>query len=355
MGSVTVVGSSTIGRRTARILAEFREGFGLENVFLVKRAGDKGKITHRSVLHELVAGGVRLATWPDMIPAFESQRFKPMGVEDAIGGSTVIIDCTDNALALQEELYRKYDDGTRRFIAQGAEHGFGKITCLGVDDDQSLAEVWLQNASCNDHSAVTAIRILQKAGADLVLVVAGFNRRDTDRGNPKVCTGPSFSDFDDDEYGTHHGGDVGRLLPGLRIVTDAMKLPVQGMHSPHLWAIGREEKPLTKAQILEAMEAYQLASITDEKCMAPIDQWGCEHGLLGGVFALAVFVRGQVKVFDTPLGHLYHLGWFTPQVVNVTPTNVIRTLQWMHRVDLAEATRLFQPVEERYFRRHIDV
>jgi len=129
---VHIVGTGTIGEPLIGLLTDFRDRLGIDEVTFHKRTpleSDRAKIKH------LMDRGVKLATDDGVRKDFEALGHTvSFESREALERAAVIIDCTPAGNRNKAEIY-DHLSGTKGFIAQGSEFGFGKPYARGVNDD----------------------------------------------------------------------------------------------------------------------------------------------------------------------------------------------------------------------------
>ena len=130
--NVMVIGTGTIGEPLIGLLAEHKDALGLDNVVFFKRtplSDEKGKV------EALLRKGAKIVSTSDALSDFKQLGFTDIeDVENAYEDVDVIIDCTPSGNDNWENIYSSLDQ-SKRFMAQGSEHGFGPFFAWGINND----------------------------------------------------------------------------------------------------------------------------------------------------------------------------------------------------------------------------
>jgi len=160
--NILVVGTGTIGEPLIGLLAEHKPALGIDNVYFFKRTPlteERGKV------EALQRKGAELVTKTETIADFKTLGFDAGDVANAYLDSQVIIDCTPTGNDNWDRVYSKLDP-SKRYLAQGSEHGFGPFFAWGINNDLLTTDInkYLV-ASCNTHNMASIVKTFaQDAG-----------------------------------------------------------------------------------------------------------------------------------------------------------------------------------------------
>lgn len=315
---VFVIGTGTIGEPLIGLLCDFAEQLGIDEVWFNK----KTPLTDEwAKVKALVDRGGMLCTAQETVSAFEGQGFTVTSTtEEAVAAATVVIDCTaKSGLEHKETLFSRYDDGSRLFVAQGSEHGFGKPYVRGANDSALVhGEDWfIQVMSCNTHNIVVLLRAVARAFEDPTNLVSGrfmMMRRanDTSQDGGSIPA-PQAGKHDDPKWGTHHARDAGAVCQTMGfepdIFSSAAKFNTPFMHMIWWQMILKEE--ITVEEVVRRLEADRRICLTEKKSANRIFSFGREHGHYGRILSQTVIPEFSVTVL--PNGHEVIGEAFTPQ------------------------------------------
>lgn len=337
--TVHVIGTGTIGEPLVALLARHRKELGLDEVTFYKHTPRK---EDRPMLRILEGLGARLSVAKETKKEFDQLGLRPAFVhEDALARARVVIDCTpeDSGLENKERLYKPLDDGSRRFLAQGSEAGFGKRYALGVNDDAiDDGDRFVHVVSCNTHSIANVIQNAGlRAGGGLEWGHFVCIRRASDVNEEKGIGAPTV-DKHGEEHGTHHAEDVHELFKtrgdALDVFSSALKLPTQYMHTLHFHL--RTRNTVTRDAVLKAFKEDPYAALTDKRSTNRVFSFGRDHGFFGRILNQTVVCSSTVAA----KGDREVVGFaFTPQDGNALLSNVamaVRTVDpdgWKKRLD----------------------
>ncbi len=358
---VHVVGTGTIGEPLIGLFARHRTEFGLDGVTFYKHSP---RATDRPMVNALRALGAKLAVAAERAAEFEAIGLTPdLTQEEALEQAAVVIDSTpsDAGLENKERIYNKLNDGTRLFMAQGSEGGFGKKYAYGINDESLTPEdAFLHIVSCNTHNISVLLKTLgfkdaAAAGASESnkLVTEGrfvCIRRADDVGGQKLVLSPKVDKHKDATYGTHHAQDVANLYDttlnvDLNVFSSALKLPTPFMHT--IWFNLKLSEATTRENVIKALEANPLIGMTEKDMTNLVFSFGREHGPFGRVLSQTVVVAPSLHV--NAAGTEVTGFCFTPQDGNVLITNIAATLRYIHPQDWKKRfTAMDQYVKQEY-------
>ena len=248
---VHIVGTGTIGEPLIGILSTFAEQFGIDEVTFHKRTP---LVTDRSKVQVSCRNGAKLAVDKDRWSKFTEMGMAPsFEAEEAIERASVIIDCTPVGNENKEKLYNKYANNGRGFIAQGSEHGFGKMYARGINDRALVKgqDNFIQVVSCNTHNLAVLIDTIalgpeKEDNLDESRFVCMRRANDISQEGDFIPA-PEASKHDDKEFGTHQGRDAHELFkyPGLEFkylfIGAENEHPVHAHHPLQLAAQARDQ------------------------------------------------------------------------------------------------------------------
>jgi len=308
---VHVVGTGTIGEPLIGLFTDFRSGLGIDEVTFHKRTpllSDKSKLDH------LMARGAKLAVDQDMRHEFERLGHQvSYDSEEALERATVVIDCTP-AGNENKELYYSKLGGTRGFLAQGSEFGFGKPYARGVNDEalDYDEDRFVQIVSCNTHTITNILKTLCDEDWDGELKSGGSSKGfNLDRGHfvcmrranditqaSKFIPAPQVGTHKDEEFGTHHARDAYHLFQTLGLELDlfssAVKLNTQYMHS--LWFHLVMNRDIDLDEVVARFRSNMRVAMTEKKEANLIFSFGRDHGYYGRILSQVVVVEPSLTV-----------------------------------------------------------
>ncbi len=327
--NVLVVGTGTIGEPLVGLLCHFKDQLGIDEVMVHKRTP---LLIDRSKVVNLQRRGARLVADQDRVAEFEKLGVKVGSVTDeALEACRVIIDCTPSGNEMKEKWYRKYEDSTTLFLAQGSEFGFGKPYARGVNDLALVPgdDKYLQVVSCNTHNLSLLIATLGLADDGPENLVEGrfvcIRRANDISQDAKFVPSPEIGSHGDAKFGTHHARDAWHLFRtlgyDLNLFSSAMKLNSQLMHviQFHL----KVKRPVTKERLLERLIANDRIAMTHKKSANSIFSFGRDHGFYGRILNQTVVPYHGVHVSED--GQDITGFCFTPQDGNSLLSSVAAT------------------------------
>ena len=210
--NVMVIGTGTIGEPLIGLLAEHKDALGLDSVVFFKRtplSDEKGKV------EALLRKGAKIVSTSNALSDFKKLGFSDIeDVENAYEDVGVIIDCTPSGNDNWENIYSSLDQ-SKRFMAQGSEHGFGPFFAWGINNDvlENESNRYLI-ASCNTHNIASIVKTFAlDQNRELVEGQFVCLRRANDVSqNDSFSPSPTITKHSNQEFGTHHARDVLSLI-----------------------------------------------------------------------------------------------------------------------------------------------
>jgi len=300
--TVLVVGTGTIGEPLLGLLCNFKAQLGIDEVLFHKRTP---LLTDRSKVQNLLRRGAQLVTDEDRVGGFEQMGLRvERTTEEALESARVVVDCTPSGNTMKEKWYRKYEDGTDLFIAQGSEFGFGKQYARGINDEvlTSGQDKYLQIVSCNTHNLSVLIKILGLGDEGPDNLVEGrfiCMRRSNDISQDgNFVPSPQVGEHKDDRFGTHHARDAWHLYKtkgyDLKLFSSAMKINTQLMHimQYHL----KVRQPVTRDELIARIEADDRVAVTFKNTANSVFSFGRDHGFCGRILNQSVIPTDTMHV-----------------------------------------------------------
>lgn len=332
--NIHVVGTGTIGEPLIGILCVLRQQLGLDQITFHKATP---RMTDRAKVQVLVQKGAILAATPETTDAFRKMGLEPqMTHTEAIAQAKVIIDCTPVGNDNKTQIYSQFDDGSRVFIAQGSELGFGKPYARGINDSVLLRgeDRFIQVVSCNTHNIAVLIKTIAGVnGGPGMLDSARFvcMRRASDISQSgSFVPGPEVGKHDDENFGTHHARDAVFLFRTLGheldLFSSAMKLNTQYMHAIH-FAI-KVNRPLNVDEVIRRLRDERRVSVTDKKSAAQVFSFGRDHGIYGRILNQTVVSLPTLAVRK---GNEVFGFCFTPQDGNSLLSSISVAMWHLHK------------------------
>ena len=300
---VHVVGTGTIGEPLIGLLADYKEKFGIDEVTFSKKTPLK---TDRSKVRALQERGAKLCVEGEKYSEFKELEMTPAyEFEEAIARAGGVIDCTPDGSGIKNKknFYKKYEDNGAVFLAQGSEHGFGKMYAYGINDSKlEPSDKYVQIASCNTHNIAALVKTFAMESnngiEDCQLDYGRFLclRRSSDMSEDKgVVPSPHVEKHDDKEihpYGTHQAQDAVNLFDtmgyDLNLFSSAMKLSTQYMHS--IWFDLKLKNKITEKDVESKIKANPLVAVTQKQKASQVFSFGRNHGPYGRILNQTVIV-----------------------------------------------------------------
>ena len=337
--NVMVIGTGTIGEPLIGLLAEHKDALGLDNVVFFKRtplSDEKGKV------EALLRKGAKIVSTSDALSDFKQLGFADIeDVDNAYEDVDVIIDCTPSGNDNWENIYSSLDQ-SKRFMAQGSEHGFGPFFAWGINNDVLLND---SNryliASCNTHNIASIVKTFAlDQSRELVEGQFVCLRRANDVSqNDSFSPSPTITKHSNQEFGTHHARDVHELFAQegkeLNLFSSAIKLPTQYMHT--LWFTLRFTDTIQHEEIMENLYSSEFLMATEKMSSNKVFSFGRDHGYHGRLLSHGIVAEQSLHVKDNVLtGYC-----FTPQDGNALLSSVAGTVQHYYKDNWTEKMKTF--------------
>ncbi len=330
---VHVVGTGTIGEPLIGILCEQKSNLGIDEVTFHKHSPltiDKPKIDN------LIKKGARLSVLEDRVDTFKAVGLEPeFTLEEAIGRSSVVIDCTPggSGLSNKEKYYNKYSDRVKGFLAQGSENGFGKKYARGINDHViSSNDQFLQVVSCNTHNIACLVNTLALSIAPDNLLDGRFVciRRSNDISQTgSYVPAPTVNKHDHETYGTHHAEDAVGLFKtmdlDLNLFSSALKINTQYMHT--VWFNMKVKENTSKEKVIELLQNNDRIALTEHRSSNAVFSFGRDQGQYGRILNQTVVVEDSINVRnDNEISGFC----FTPQDGNSILSSIAATVKFLN-------------------------
>ncbi len=347
--NVLVVGTGTIGEPLIGLLCHFKAQLGIDEVIFHKRTP---LLTDRSKVQNLLRRGARLCTDSDRIPMFEKLGLKvDFETDEALEGCLVVVDCTPSGNAMKEQWYRKYEESTNLFIAQGSQFGFGKQYARGINDEvlKPGEDKYLQVVSCNTHNLSTLIKTFGVGDEGPENLVEGrfvCIRRSNDISQDNgFMPSPMVGIHPDERFGTHHARDAWHLYRtkgedyDLNLFSSAMKVNTQLMHVIHYHM--KVQKPVTQEELMKRVVDDDRIAITHKHTANGIFSFGRDHGFCGRILNQSVIPTDGLHVSED--GKLITGFCFTPQDGNSLLSSVAATVWGLYPETYEKIVQCLRP------------
>lgn len=328
--TVHVVGPGTIGAPLTSLVCEGASELGVDGVTFSKRTPRE---TDRPTVEALQEDGAQLAVKEDDWDEFQARGYAPdLTLEQALDAAQFVADCTPAGLDHKENWYVPRDDGSRTFVAQGSEQGFGTPHVLGVNDDavDFQDDAFVHVVSCNTHNISALVDTLGFRDGEPAIETGRFVciRRSSDVSDTKFQPAPSVGVHEDD-FGSHHARDVNEVFQtrghDLDLFSSAVKVPTQYMHA--VWFSLELTHETTDEEVLTALEERPRVAFTEKQMANLVYSHGRNVGPWGRILAQTVVSRPTVSVRD---GNEVVGFCFTPQDGNVLLTNLAAIARGLH-------------------------
>lgn len=328
--TVHVVGPGTIGAPLTSLVSQGASDLGVDRVTFSKRTPRE---TDLPTVRALQEDGAQLAVLEDDWDEFQATGYAPdLTLEQALDAAQFVADCTPAGLDHKADWYEPRDDGSRTFVAQGSEQGFGVPHVLGVNDDavDFGSDAFVHVVSCNTHNISALVDTLGFDGDQPTLETGRFVciRRASDVSDTAFQPAPSVGVHEDD-FGSHHARDVNEVFQtrghDLDLFSSAVKVPTQYMHA--VWFSLELDRNVTEDEVLEALEDRPRVAFTGKQMSNLVYSHGRDVGPWGRILAQTVVSRPTVSVRD---GNEVVGFCFTPQDGNVLLTNLAAIARSLH-------------------------
>jgi glyceraldehyde-3-phosphate dehydrogenase (NAD(P)) len=344
---VHVVGTGTIGEPLTGLFTHNREALGIDEVTFHKRTPtplDQPKIK------DLLRRGAKLCVDDDARAGFKEMDLEPSySAEEAIERAQVIIDCTPKGNEMKENIYQKYDDGSRLFAAQGSEFGFGKPFARGINDETLVhgEDRFAQIVSCNTHNIAAIIEnFAMKPFGDDNLVNGRFLciRRANDISQAgKFIPAPEVGQHKDPQFGTHHARDAYHLYKTksleLDLFSSAMKVNTQYMHIIYFDLELR--RSTDKETVIEQLKSNDRVAITNTMNAGVVFSFGRDHGHYGRILNQTVFALPTLHISQD--GKQVSGYCFTPQDGNSLLSSVAIATWHLYPDEYVDRLQVLRP------------
>ncbi len=331
---VHVVGTGTIGEPLTGLLSDYRDKLGIDEISFHKNTP---LTSDRSKVRDLINRGARLAVNTTAMDGFRSIGLDPdLTSEEAIERASVVIDCTPKGIGHKnkQEFYDRFKDNTLGFIAQGSEHGFGKMYARGINDETLVQgkDQFIQVVSCNTHNMAALVNTitLNDLPADNLhkarfVIVRRANDISQDS---SFIPSPQMGKHTDEKYGTHHARDCAELFAtkglDLDLYSSVMKVNSQYMHVAHFSLEVKE--PTTLQKVIDRLDSDDRIALTEKATSNQVFSFGREHGHYGRILSQTVVCTPTLMV----RGEHELVGFcFTPQDGNSLLSSIAATLGFL--------------------------
>ena len=336
--NILVVGTGTIGEPLIGLLAEHQKSLGIDNVYFFKRtplSDERGKV------EALIRKGSKLVSTNDVLSEFNNLGFEAEDVEKSYEKCSVIIDCTPSGNSNWENIYSKLDS-SKRFMAQGSEHGFGPFFAWGINNGTLNPE---NNkyliASCNTHNIASIVKSFS-IDVDRELLEGRFvclRRANDVSQNDSFAPSPTITKHDNQEFGTHHARDVYELFnqdgKELNLFSSAIKLPTQYMHT--LWFNLAFKDNLEFDSVMSELENNDFLMTTEKLSSNKVFSFGRDHGYHGRLLSHGIVAIDSLHVKNNNLtGYC-----FTPQDGNALLSSVAASVNYFYEDSWEEKMEVF--------------
>ena len=337
--NVLVVGTGTIGEPLIGLLADHKESLGLDRVKFFKRTPlteEKGKV------EALIRKGAEIVSTSDVLSEFHQLGFKETtDVEQAYADSDVIIDCTPSGNDNWDNVYLSLDQ-SKRFIAQGSEHGFGSFFAWGINNEilKEDSNKFLI-ASCNTHNIASIVKSFA-IDEERELIEGKFvclRRANDVSQNDSFSPSPTITKHSSQQFGTHHARDVHELFAQegieLNLFSSAIKLPTQYMHT--LWFSLTFKDVIQYENIFKNLNNSEFLIATEKMSSNKVFSFGRDHGYHGRLLSHGIVAEQSLHVKENTLtGYC-----FTPQDGNALLSSVAATVQYYYNDSWQEKMKTF--------------
>jgi glyceraldehyde-3-phosphate dehydrogenase (NAD(P)) len=331
--NVHVVGTGTIGEPLIGMLSVMKQQFGLDNVTFHKSTA---RPADRAKLLALQAKGAVLAATPETLDGFRNMGLEPQMTHiEAIEKARVIIDCTPVGNQHKQDLYEDFNDGSRTFIAQGSEFGFGKPYARGINDGTLVRgeDRFIQVVSCNTHNIAVLLKTIAGVNGGSGMLERGkfvcIRRASDISQNNGFIASPEVGRHADESYGTHHARDAVHLFStmghSLDLFSSAMKLNTQYMHSIHFDI--KLNTDTNVEEVIRRLRDERRVSVTERQDSGTIFSFGRDHGIYGRILNQTVISLPTLAVRN----NREVIGFcFTPQDGNSLTSSIALVLWTLH-------------------------
>lgn len=340
MGNVLVVGTGTIGRPVAGLMEKAAEELGISGLAVHKNSPQEETVG--TVQRIIGRGRVQLVTEEDTVDAFKQWGLVPKMIRpEALAWADVVVDCTPygnahktgRAVSKRGEViemdpwYPDHEEHVTGFIAQGSEADFGIPYALGINDEQTAGQKWIQVVSCNTHNLSVIVDTLRGMGLEILDGDFTAIRRCTDISQASMIASPKVDAHKDPRFGTHHAKDAWRVYQtmglDLPLFSSSMQVPTQYMHVIRFRI--QVSDPPTRDKVVEAFRARPYVAITQRVTAEQIFSEARDSGFNGRILDQTVVAVKTISVIgDHIVGYC-----FTPQDGNSLLTTMAATARFL--------------------------
>jgi glyceraldehyde-3-phosphate dehydrogenase type II len=344
---VHVVGTGTIGEPLIGLLCDFRKELGIEEVTFSKK---QALLTDRSKVTALLHRGAKLCAEANVWDAFKMLHMEPSyRLEEAFDRASVIIDCTPVGNQNKTAYYEKFAGGSKGFIAQGSEFGFGKMYARGVNDRALTRgkDKFIQIVSCNTHNLSVLIQtIAHDNGRNMDGLETGrfvcIRRANDISQDEDFIPAHTVNRHKDPRFGTHHARDAHELFRtlnmDLNLFSSAIKTNTQYMHTVWFSLLLREK--ITKTEVIQRLRENDRVALTHKNSSNSVFSFGRDHGHFGRILNQTVLAEAALEVVN---GREV-VGWcFTPQDGNSLLSSVAATEFFLYPEEYEHKIQCLKP------------
>lgn len=358
--NILVIGTGTIGEPLISLICDLKKKMGIHDVLFHKYTPptlfeNNGKTIDmrgdRPLVRGLINRGGKLCVRnKKAAEEFIKLGFQPfiVGTENAVEEADIVIDCTPKGFGHKNKqaYYKKFEQNTLGFIAQGSETGFGKPYVYGISDKTLVSggDRYIQVLSCNTHNLTTLIHTLSFTQPLNPLEKGDFvcMRRASDISQAsKFIASPTIAYHHDERFGTHHAADAHRLFSlmghDFNIFSSAVKLNTQYMHSIRFNLAFQNN--FDKEWIMEKLQANPQIALTYKDNMHQVFSFGRDHGHYGRILNNTVVVVPSLHISkpqNSQAGQGLTGFCFTPQDGNSLLSSTAAIMWFLHPEDYQE-------------------
>jgi len=345
MSNVLVVGTGTIGRPLLGLLEKGRGQLGITGLAVHKNSPQEVNVG--AVKRMLSRGNVTLVTEKATVEAFRGFDLQPqMTRPEALQWADVVVDCTPVGLGHKTGQYTKKDKRTGEkvttpgeawyesvadrltgLIAQGSEKDFGVPFALGINEEPTENEKWIQVVSCNTHNLSVIVDVIRSMGLQILHGDFVAIRRCTDISQVEMIASPKVDGHKDPRFGTHHAEDAWRVFNtlglDLPLFSSSLQVPTQYMHVIR-FSVQVNNPPIAR-NVVEAFANRPYVAITRRVTAEQIFSEARDCGFNGRILDQTVVAVKTISVVgDRIVGFC-----FTPQDGNSLLTSVAATARFV--------------------------
>jgi glyceraldehyde-3-phosphate dehydrogenase (NAD(P)) len=241
---VGIVGYGVIGKRVADAVT-VQPDMSVRGI--VKRKPDyKAKLA-------LTKGFDIFATDRESRMSFEDAKLKVSGeIEDLVNESDIIVDAAPGKVGLKNrEVYSRFG---KKVIYQGGEPaGVAELSFVAqCNFEEAIGKNSVRVVSCNTTGLCRILNTLDEdfgvSRARVIIVRRAVDPDETEKGLIDAVSLGSA------RIPSHHGPDVNTVLPNIKIVTAALKIPTTHMHV-HTLILTLKDKSANVNQLKEKLDS----------------------------------------------------------------------------------------------------